>query len=124
MNINIKATNTSLTSAIEDYVGKKVAMLQKVISQEDTSASIYVEIGKTTEHHKSGDVFFAEFNLHIAGKNFYARREAGDIYSAIDIVKDDLVDSIIAHKGKRETLFRRGSQSLKNMIRGLPFRKK
>ena len=124
MNTNIKATNISLTTAIENYVGKKVAMLQKIIDQEDTSASIYVEIGKTTEHHKSGDVFFAEFNLHIAGKNFYSRKEASDIYSAIDIVKDDLADSIISHKGKRETLFRRGAQSLKNMIRGLPFRRK
>ncbi len=124
MNINIKATNVSLTPAIEDYVGKKVAMLQKIINREDTSASISVEVGKTTEHHKSGDVFFAEFNLHIAGKNFYARKEAVDVYSAIDIVKDELADAVLAYKGKKETLFRRGALSLKNMIRGLPFRKK
>lgn len=124
MNINIKATNVSLTPAVDDYIRKKVAMFDKLIHQNDTSANVAVEVGKTTEHHKSGNVFFAEFNLHTAGKNFYVRREASDMHTAIDIVKDELMDAVRAHKGKKETLFRRGSQVMKNMLRGLPFRKK
>ena len=101
-----------------------MAAFDKLIHQEDTSANVSVEVGKTTEHHKSGNVFFAEFNLHTAGKNFYVRREAADIYTAIDVVKDELMDAVRAHKGKKKTLFRRGSQAMKNMLRGLPFRKK
>ncbi len=124
MNINIKSTNTSLTPQIEVFLRKKLAVLEKIISPEDSSVQIYVEIGKETEHHKSGEVFFAEFNLHIAHKDFRVRRNGSDIYTAIDIAKDELFATVRTHKGKSETLLRRGSSMIKNMVRGFPWRRR
>jgi ribosomal subunit interface protein len=124
MNTSIKATNVTLTPAIEDYVRKKVLLLEKLVNKDDTSARISIEIGKATEHHKSGNVFFAELNLHIAGKYFRTRRNAPDMYAAIDIAKDDLMDTLRGYKDKKTTLFRRGSQKIKDMIRGFTWRRK
>ncbi len=124
MNINIKATNTTLTPSVDDYIRKKVAALEKYIPAEDTSAQVAVEVGKATSHHKTGDVFFAEFNVHIAGKDFYAHREAGDIFAAIDIVKDEVLEALRTYKDKRKTLFRRGSQAVKDLLHGINFKRK
>lgn len=118
MKIKIKATNMPLTPLVDDYLRKKIALIEKLISSDDTSADLHVEVGKTSAHHKSGDVFRAEFNLHIAGKDFYVEREAGDLLAAIDEAKDELADTMRSHKNKRMTLIRRGGQKIKELIRG------
>jgi ribosomal subunit interface protein len=123
MNTNIKATNTTLTPSIEEYIAKKTAALDKLIHPEDTSSMLHIELGKSTEHHKSGDIFFAEFNLHIAGKDLRARQESSDLFAAIDLAKDELVHGLRTYKGKRQTLLRRGSQRVKDMMRGMNWRK-
>jgi len=124
MNVTIKATNTTLTPSIDEYVRKRVGTFDKLIDSEDTSARVAVEVGKDTEHHKSGDIFFAEINLHIAGRDFRTRRDGSDIYSAIDIAKDEIMDAVRGYKGRQATMLRRGGQAIKNMIRGFPFRRK
>lgn len=122
--ISIKGTGIELTPAIDEYVRKRTLNFEKLISSEDSSSYLAVEVGKETEHHKSGDIFFAEFNLHIAGHDFRARRGGGDINSAVDIAKDELMDAVRAHKGKQSTMLRRGSQAVKDMLRGFPWRRR
>lgn len=117
MNINIKATNMELTEAIEGYVNKKLASLGKFIQEDKISG--YVEIGKTTEHHKNGDVFKAEYNLQLDGKKFYAVSEKSDLYAAIDDAKEEFIRQITRTKDKKQTLYKRGATSVKKMIKGI-----
>lgn len=124
MNFTVKATNTTLTPTIEEYIGKKIAQFDKIIPGEDTSAHMSVEIGKETEHHKTGDVFFAELNLHIAGKDFRTRRNGQDMYAALDIAKDELLDTVRGYKNKKTTLYRRGKLMVKDMMRGFNWKRK
>ena len=82
-----------------------------------------VELGKTSAHHKSGDVFKAEINITTAGSNqFYAVAEESDLYAAIDVVRDEIERTIVSRKEKRETLFRRGAAKFKNIIKRLSFK--
>jgi putative sigma-54 modulation protein len=118
MKITIKATNTTLTPAIEEYITKKLAHLEKLVDADDTSSHIAVEVGKENEHHKSGDVFFAEFTMHIAHKDFRVRENGSDIYAAIDVAKDELTDAVRGFKGKQTTLLKRGGKAVKDMLRG------
>lgn len=118
MRHNTKTTNIELTPAISDYLDKRLSALDKFISPDDESAHCQVEIGKTTRHHKQGDVFKAELNLHIAGKNLYANAEKDDLYAAIDEVKDEMVRQITQHKDKNTTLTRKGALAIKNIIKG------
>ncbi len=121
MNINIKATNIELTPAIKDYVDKKIAVLHKYIEKEN-EPHVQVEVGKTSNHHKGGDIFRAEIKISGGGMNLYAVSEKNDLYAAIDIVKDELIHELQHKKGKNLKLFRRQQQALKNALRELPAR--
>ncbi len=122
MNTNIKGTNIELTPAIKEYVLKRVQSFEKFIPSGDESAKCEVDVGKTTHHHKQGDFFRAEINLHVAGKNLYAVSEKDDLYVAIDKVRDEIAQALTSHKDKKMTLFRKGALRVKNMLKGLPWR--
>lgn len=116
MNISIKSTNIELTPALKDYTEKRISGITK-FTGEDVSA--LVEIGKTTAHHHHGDIFMAEVNMTTSlGKQFRAVSEKGDLYEAIDDVRNELVRVLSSSKGKKEALWKRGAQKLKNMMRG------
>lgn len=123
---NIKATNIELTPDIKDYIFKKIELLEKYIDSKDTSAMCDVEVGKTTMHHQTGDIFKAEMHLRVSGKYVYAVSEKDTLNSALDEVKDEIARSIASYKKKRESLVRRGGAMVKAMIKGIgyPFRRR
>lgn len=114
---NIKATNIELTQNINNYVDKRLESLKKFTKGNEIVA--YVEVGKTTNHHKSGDVFKAEFNLEISGNKFYSVSETEDLYKSIDEAKGELIRQIKSSKGREKTLFKRGAMSVKKMLKGI-----
>lgn len=123
MRINIKAVGIELTPAINEYVEKKVSSLEKYF-RASPDALVQVEVGKSTQHHKQGNVFRAEIHVSGQGLDHYAAAEEADINAAIDAVKDDLARKLTHEKGKREALYRRGGRAVKEMMRNWnPFRK-
>ncbi len=123
MKINIKATNIDLTPAISAYVEKKISAVSKYIG-EHVDAVAQVEVGRSTQHHKSGDIFRAEVHIVGAGLDLYAVSEQGDLYSAIDMVKEDITQNALQEKGKKETITRKGARIIKDMMRGINIFKK
>jgi len=121
MNINIKATNMELTSAISDYANKRLSSIEKFVKTGEEMIA-YVEVGKTTNHHKQGDVFRAEFNIEISGSKFYTVSEKEDLYSAIDDAKYEIIRQIKTSKDRKQTLFKRGAVSIKKMLKGMSHR--
>ena len=117
MNINIKTVNISLTPAIEDYLRKKLDMLNKVVDLNADNVFIQAELGKTTRHHRSGDVFRAEYNLEVGGNFYRASYETEELYAAIDMAKDELQQIVRNSQNKRKSLIRRGAAKLKNLLR-------
>ncbi len=122
MQINLQAKNLELTSQIKDYVEKRVTNLEKLLHRiEDGGGEVKVnfEVSRSTNHHKSGDVFHADCLIKIDGKEFYKAEDKEDIYSAIDALKDSLFQDINKDKDRRNTLFKRGAKSIKKMMKGL-----
>ncbi len=119
MNIKLTTTHFDKTPAIEDYVMKKIMPLRKLIQSEQTLLC-EVEVGKTTGHHKSGDIFRAEVNIVMpGGMQVFAAAEEPDLYAAIDVVRDEVERAIVSGKQKRGALFRRGAQRIKSMLKRL-----
>lgn len=88
MNISIHANNTELTAALREYTEKKMEGLVKYF---DRITSAAVDIGLISNHHQKGKIFYAEVNIHLPqGKMIRVRKEAEDLYKAIDKVKDHL----------------------------------
>ena len=104
------------TEAIENYLDKRIKNLNKLVHDDNAFAT--VELGKTTNHHKSGEVFRAEINFHSGGKDYYVASEKDDLYAAIDDMRDGITREITQFKTKSETMFRRGARKVKDMIRG------
>ena len=121
MRINIKTTHIELTPEIEKYIEKRLGAFNKFLGRDNMNSLCEVEVGKTTEHHKSGNVFKAEVNLTCGGKNFYAVSEKSDLYSAIDEVKDEILQKLKSNKEKRITIMKKGALKIKNLIKGLDF---
>jgi len=125
MKINIKATNIELTPELSDYVDKKVSSIEKYLPiQTDSNLNegdivAHVEVGKTTKHHKTGEIFRAEVHLVGGGLDIYADSEQEDLTSAIDLVRDEVIRSATQLKGKKETLARKGAKMMKYMMKGL-----
>ena len=112
-------TNIELTPAIDQYLKYKLLKIKKYIDESSGEAIADVEIGKTTEHHKTGQFFKAEINLVVPGESL--RRgsvEDYNLYTAILAVRDEIIQQIKSTRAKQTTLLRRGARRMKNMIRG------
>ncbi|TSC68282.1 MAG: Uncharacterized protein G01um101472_65 [Parcubacteria group bacterium Gr01-1014_72] len=119
MRLSLKGTQLSITPAIREYLEKRLAALARHINLEDSAVLLQVELGRTTRHHHTGDVFRAEINLYRGKESFRAEAEAQDLYAAIDEVRDEIIREVTGSKEKRLSLLRRGGQKVKDILRGL-----
>lgn len=110
-----KGNHMDITPAIQEYVDKRLQGIEKFL---DDNAIIEVELGKTTNHHRSGDIFRAELNAAVYGDLVRVVAEQSDLYAAIDVARDELQNALSSRKDKRQTLWRRGAQKIKNLLRG------
>ncbi|HVT74974.1 MAG TPA: HPF/RaiA family ribosome-associated protein [Candidatus Paceibacterota bacterium] len=119
----LKGTGIGLTPAIDAAVDKVVRSLDTYVEADDTSAIADIEVGKTTNHHRSGDIFRAEINFHSRHGDLRAEAEKEDLYVALAAAKDELIQSLRSRKSKRADFVRRSGIIVKNMLRGLPWKK-
>ena len=100
MKIIIKTTQIELTPALKEYTEKKIGSLGKFLKKFDIKkeVEIFVEIGKTTKHHKSGEIFYAEATMELPKKVLRVENSSVDLRAAIDTIKDVLKQSIQKYK--------------------------
>ncbi len=107
-----------MTPAIEQYLSFKIAKVGKYIDESNGEAMVDIEVGKTTEHHRRGQLFKAEINLVVPGQSLRrANVEGYDLYTAIVEARDEIVRQITMTHDKKTALFRRGARKIKNMMR-------
>ena len=122
MQINLQGKGIELTDAIKDYVLKRVTNLEKLLSSIEKSGGdvlVNFEVGKSTQHHKGGEVFHSDCLININGKKFYYGSDKEDLYESIDDIKERLYEEIRRNKDRKQTLFKRGAASVKKMLKGL-----
>lgn len=116
MNIIIKATNFDLIPSLQDYIEKRLGTLEKFLGGQ---AQVSVEIGKTTLHHKNGDIFKAEITVFATdGGKFYVVSEKADQYESIDDATNELRQSLVSRKEKKQSLWKRGASKIKKILKG------
>jgi ribosomal subunit interface protein len=108
MNIIIKTKNIELTPTLRIFVETKIGSLEKyfnLLQTEDDPALVSkieakVEVGKTTLHHRKGNICRAEVLLSFHRNNLRAAKSADDMEKAVVAVRDDLQRQITAFKEK------------------------
>jgi ribosomal subunit interface protein len=119
MHITLTSIRIEATDAIQTYALEKMKTLEKYIPREDTSAKLALELSKTTAHHAHGEVFQAEAQLHIKGKEITLRATEDDLYKAIDTLKDMLARELATHKDRERSVFRKSAHKVKLLFKKL-----
>jgi putative sigma-54 modulation protein len=115
MRLTIKATNIEHTNAIDAYLTKRMAELERVLDKKEKSQVARLDIGKTSKHHKEGkEVFYAEITFHVKKKDFRIVEKAPDLYVAIDHMKDKIVREVVRHHEKISKLEKKGAREIKH----------
>ena len=99
MKINIKKS-VDLPATIDDYIQTKFSTLTKFVKHFDETgeAMIWIEISRTTKHHKKGEVFRAAADLRLPKKILRAEAYAENIRTAIDEARNMLRSEIDKYK--------------------------
>ena len=121
INRTIRADGISLDPSIDEAIARVVSAIEKFCDPEDESILVDVEVGKTTNHHRSGDIFRAEINFHSKIGNLRVETEAGELFSALSSAKDEMVEALRSKKSKKVDFIRRNGLRLKQMLKGLPW---
>lgn len=114
---SLRATDFKMTPDVSAYLDSKLASLEKYIHQDDESVKCDIEIGRTTGHHNSGDIYRVEFNITIGKKLLRAEASQETIFAAIDEAKDEIAKRVRRDKGRSLRLFRKGGEAIKNFLR-------
>ena len=109
MNMSIQAIGMDMTDAIKSYAKEKIESLKKF---HDGIESSDVVVGMETHHHNQGKIYYAQVRLHFGGKEVLVRKDAEDLYKAIDKVRDHLKVEIEKVIGKFEE---RDKQELRDL---------
>ncbi len=112
MKIIIKTTNLKLNQALKNFIEEKINSLEKFsnifqkeyfdnfFGKEKPRVEAWVEIGRTTLHHKKGPVFWAECQMRFPKKSLRSVAESEDLRQAINEVKDELQRELKEYKEK------------------------
>lgn len=92
MKITIKATSVDLTPSLRIYIEKKLDPLSKLIERLNKAgqAELWLEIARTTRHHRKGGVFRAEADLRLPKHILRAEETSSDLRAALGALKDKL----------------------------------
>ncbi len=101
MDINIKASKTTITPAIEADVRKKMEVLADFIREEDR-VSVEVEARASKNNDQE---FRAEVAIQPSGH--FAEASGSDLYEAIDLVIPKIRQQLVKEKDKRVSLRRK-----------------
>lgn len=113
MRTDIKATLIELTDAIREFVQKKMDALDAPAARFGSAVRAKVEVGKTTKHHKNGDVFRAEVRLDLPGLKVYAEEIGDDLYVVMNDAYKEARRQMISYKGILQATALRGERKVK-----------
>jgi len=104
MRVDILGNKLDLTPSIKKYINDKFVPLEKALSrfEHEGETVLFIEIARTTRHHKKGNVFYAEATIKLPGKTIRAEHFDVDVRTSIDAVKDVLREEIKKFKEKKQ----------------------
>jgi len=138
MKIIIKTKNLKLNQALKNFIEEKINSLEKFsnigrweggvqkeyfnnfFGKGKPRVETWVEIGRTTLHHKKGPVFWVECQMHLPGKSIRSTAQSKDLKLSIIEVKDELQRELKEYKTKLIAQTKRRTGVFKKELRLSP----
>ncbi|WAH37708.1 ribosome hibernation-promoting factor, HPF/YfiA family [Alicyclobacillus dauci] len=99
MKIQVHGDNIAVTSALQDYVDKKIGRLTRYFEGE-ADKDIHVTMAVEGAFHR------VEMTVYVHGVIFRAEEQSQDMYASIDLVTDKLEQQVQRYKEKINRRFR------------------
>jgi len=92
MQITFRYSHIDQSDALEKHVASKLESVANLIPsyEKQAEARAEVDLERTTEHHRNGDVLKARIILHLDGNLIEADAFGDDIYAVVDAARDTL----------------------------------
>lgn len=128
MKIIILTKDIKLTQALKDFIENKINDLEKFLEifhrkyfneyfgKGKPRSEAWVEIGKSTKHHRKGPFFRAECQIRLPGKHLRAEAEREDLRLAIIEIKDELQRQLKQYKEKVNSKTKRQLRGFKKEL--------
>ena len=117
MNIQFTAVNYELTVDETSLFEEKLSTLEKFSGKGQKEVYLHVTLGKATEAHQHGGIWFAEGNINVNGKKYFAKATTESLRGAVDEVLAELSRELSKAKDKRGSFVKRGGAKIKNLLR-------
>ncbi|MEX0918426.1 MAG: ribosome-associated translation inhibitor RaiA [Candidatus Paceibacterota bacterium] len=124
MKHNVKITGIELSPALAQHIESAVWRIGRFADKNDEGAMAQIEIGRISDHHRSGAIYKAEFTVRLSHLNsLHAGENDFDIFTAVNLARKEIVRQIKTARKKQKTMEKRGGRRLKDALRGLDFRR-
>jgi len=111
----ITGDTVSMSGEVRAYIEKRFGGFERFMDEE-TAHEIFVTASKQTARERD-DSIRVEVKFKIHERDFFAIGEAGDIKSAVDMAKEELMREVTQSNARRRTMFHRGARKIKNLIK-------
>lgn len=121
MNVRVKAKKeVALTEAVQKYLDKRLASIEKLLGAQAELARCEVELGRAAgKKHQSDHMWFAEVHIKAPGGiSAYAKNHAASVNAAIDDVKEEVERQLRTAKKVRVTKTKKQGREVKRVLRG------
>lgn len=104
MNIAIQGVRLTLTEALEEYVNRRFATLERLVGKFESrqDLTLRVDIARSTRHHQKGDVFSVSVSLRIGRTTLRVEQTGNDVRQAIDDAQKRFKKIVEDHKDRVE----------------------
>lgn len=123
MKLIIQSTNIDLSPRLRKFIETRIGPLDKFISgsgSKDKQPEARVELIKTNELGRVGEMYEVETNIRVPGKILRATSKKRDIMAAIVHVKELLHIELTKYKESQQTKVRKGQRLWKRIITQTP----
>lgn len=118
MQLHFKGSNYEITPEISAHATKKLTSLKKHLGKKRERAYAYIDLGKETDAHQNGRIWYADINLEWEGQKFYARAVEETLENAVDRAVNELKREIHTARKRKLSLTRKGGMIFKSFIQG------
>ncbi|HYF29369.1 MAG TPA: HPF/RaiA family ribosome-associated protein [Candidatus Paceibacterota bacterium] len=118
MQIHFKGTNYEIAPEISAHARKKLQSVRKILGRHKHNAYAYVDLGKETEAHQNGRIWYADINFEVNGARFYAKATEETLENAVDRAVNELKSELLTARKREQSLVRKGGVAFKSMLQG------
>jgi len=113
----LKFTDIKPEEALKVYTEMRLEKIKTLVEHIQDETICRVELALSTKHHNQGEIFMAEMQMRLAGKELRVVREREDLRAAIDEARDELLEEVKKIKGKTESAMRRSGRRVKGFFK-------